>query len=229
VHGRFAALLFILVAGCLDKPAAWSPASGDTETSAADRREGSDIGDAVGPPDDMPVSDVHAEQPGRHDIYGSDNREISGPEASAEADVADLAGALDSRDGSGFDAATWTDSEAFASPDLDAGGDGDCVPSCAQKECGADGCGGICATCPLGYDCLDKGNVANCLPNCEALCTGKECGFGTPTTQCPCGMAQGECEDGNTCTEDVCSLAKKCVFEPNAEACDDGNVCTVDD
>ncbi|GEM_PF-2908305 len=35
-----------------------------------------------------------------------------------------------------------------------------CVPSCAGMECGTDGCGGSCGTCPAGYQCL-SGQCSN--------------------------------------------------------------------
>jgi len=28
-----------------------------------------------------------------------------------------------------------------------------CTPNCAEKQCGSDGCGGICGTCNAGYEC----------------------------------------------------------------------------
>ena len=47
-----------------------------------------------------------------------------------------------------------------------------CTPDCENKNCGADGCGGICGNCPLGSICDDKSGTCQCLPNCE----GKGCG-----------------------------------------------------
>lgn len=37
------------------------------------------------------------------------------------------------------------------------GGECTCVPSCDQKECGNDGCGGDCGDCPAGKEC--EGNI----------------------------------------------------------------------
>jgi len=33
----------------------------------------------------------------------------------------------------------------------------DCIPSCYQRECGSDGCGGSCGTCPDGEECSTDG------------------------------------------------------------------------
>lgn len=37
-----------------------------------------------------------------------------------------------------------------------------CQPDCSGKECGNDGCGGICGTCNNGYDCTTSGQ---CVKN----------------------------------------------------------------
>jgi hypothetical protein len=34
-------------------------------------------------------------------------------------------------------------------------GEGGCVPDCEGRECGPDGCGGVCGTCPAGCGCVD--------------------------------------------------------------------------
>ena len=51
-----------------------------------------------------------------------------------------------------------------------AAGENSCVPSCAGKECGGDGCGGSCGLC-CG-DVLCVAGHCDCVPDCE----GKECG-----------------------------------------------------
>jgi hypothetical protein len=45
------------------------------------------------------------------------------------------------------------------------GGSGPCMPSCANKQCGPDGCGGICGECPDG-DCSAAGT---CCPSSWAV------------------------------------------------------------
>ena len=42
--------------------------------------------------------------------------------------------------------------------DNDTGDDDDtdeCIPSCAGKECGPDGCDGLCGQCPPDDECVD--------------------------------------------------------------------------
>jgi hypothetical protein len=43
-----------------------------------------------------------------------------------------------------------------------------CEPNCWNKQCGPDGCGGSCGTCPVGYTCNPGGA---CVPGG----TGKSC------------------------------------------------------
>ncbi len=57
----------------------------------------------------------------------------------------------------------------------------DCIPQCGQagsddfKECGADGCGGSCGTCPEGWPC----EVGACIPK-----VGGDCGAVTSVGVC---------------------------------------------
>jgi len=43
-----------------------------------------------------------------------------------------------------------------------------CQPDCSQKECGDDGCGGVCDTCPVGKRCSDTFT-------CEDTAPGETC------------------------------------------------------
>lgn len=70
-----------------------------------------------------------------------------------------------------------------------------CVPSCTGKQCGADGCGGVCGTCPVGTSC-DAQSKCACIPNC----LGKTCGADG------CGGVCGTCLTGS-CTNGVCQEA----------------------
>jgi len=76
---------------------------------------------------------------------------------------------------------------------FDCGGCG-CVPQCQGKECGDDGCGGSCGTCPPKYSC--QKNV--CQPICMPSCLGKQCG---PDG---CGGSCGTCPDGFKCDAGAC-------------------------
>ncbi|MCD4705453.1 hypothetical protein K8R61_00030 [bacterium] len=69
-----------------------------------------------------------------------------------------------------------------------------CVPNCAGKQCGDDGCGGNCGVCPLGTIC--DSNFA-CISNCVNVCNIGEpdkCNDNNWTQHC------GEC-DSDTCSE----------------------------
>lgn len=66
-----------------------------------------------------------------------------------------------------------------------------CVPNCAGKACGNDGCGGICGKCSHGFTCEPTSGVCSCTPNC----VGRLCGTDG------CGGACGICRKTNTvCT-----------------------------
>ena len=123
-----------------------------------------------------------------------------------------------------------------------------CIPHCAEKECGDDGCGGDCGKCPGGNPCQEgiclctpdcddkecgpdgcKGTCGKCacgeaclLGICEYLgCSGKECGDDG------CGKSCGKCEDGNFCTDDICSDIGKCSYTAGNEgvACEGEGLC----
>ena len=85
-------------------------------------------------------------------------------------------------------------------PAEDGGGaeeDAVCVPDCAGKTCGADGCGGSCGECGPEDWCVNDECVplGGCIPNC----TGKECG----SDGCDgiCGVCDLEeiCKAGGVC------------------------------
>jgi hypothetical protein len=102
-----------------------------------------------------------------------------------------------------------------------------CTPNCTDRECGPDGCGGSCGTCPDGYYCdrtglcavgcrdrCDPGErscVGNAVIHCEDT-NGDGCvEWSTPST-CPENYkcADGECVgcdpdcDGKECGDDGC-------------------------
>ncbi len=66
---------------------------------------------------------------------------------------------------------------------------------CVGKECGPDGCGGVCGECPAGWACTDEGN---CLEDCKPACDGKACGSDG------CGGECGHCADGEECGDGLC-------------------------
>jgi hypothetical protein len=63
----------------------------------------------------------------------------------------------------------------------------ECIPACANKECGDDGCGGHCGECEYG-SC----QAGECV--CTTNCAGKSCGSDG------CGGVCGSCAGGEICS-----------------------------
>ena len=82
-----------------------------------------------------------------------------------------------------------------------------CLPQCADKECGDDGCGGDCGPCMPGLGCVDS--VCICVSSCE----GKSCGDDG------CGGSCGACGLDLTCVAGVCVCETDCG---DKECGDDG-------
>jgi hypothetical protein len=125
---------------------------------------------------------------------------------------------------------------------------GTCTPDCAGKDCGPDGCGGVCGTCYGDDVCDDTGWC--CWPNCSfndcgddgcggscGTCPGGEtCDFGTCTTdgcvadcfgrQCGddgCGGSCGNCAADQTCASVGVCFGGGCTGDCAGRACgDDG-------
>lgn len=75
-----------------------------------------------------------------------------------------------------------------------------CTPQCTGKQCGSDGCGGACGTCPSGQAC-SASSQCGCVPQCA----GKQCG---PDG---CGSTCGACGAGQTCsTAGTCGCTPSC-------------------
>ena len=93
------------------------------------------------------------------------------------------------------------------SPEADA-----CVPDCADRECGDDGCGGSCGGCP--GSCTGAGWTA------PGVCTDGACVWEVAVV----------CNDWNPCTQDLCEPMTGCSHAPaDGVACDDDDPCTIDD
>ena len=72
----------------------------------------------------------------------------------------------------------------------------ECAPDCTALECGDDGCGGSCGTCPDGESC----QAGSCQTGpCEPNCTAKACGDDG------CGGSCGSCPAGSECKVGHCS------------------------
>jgi len=118
-----------------------------------------------------------------------------------------------------------------------------CVPNCAGKNCGDDGCGGFCGDCFLPGVC-DASGTCICTPNCGNHTSGPDGCGGTCATQCTSGAvvcagtfpylcpttgpsfnaATGNC-DCPTCSS--CDLTADCIaadpYLANCTACIDVN------
>ncbi len=112
-----------------------------------------------------------------------------------------------------------------------------CTPSCQNKQCGDDGCGGSCGECPKGAACRSDGSCDGSENPCVGAKNGTECDDGNACTtkdRCWEGQCVGKmplhCNDSNKCTKDSCDPGSGCVHQPvNGIPCQDGDKCTVGD
>lgn len=136
-------------------------------------------------------------------------------------------------------AACDSDSSGDPSPgaDVQTGDDVACVPQCADKVCGDDGCGGSCGSC-TGCDgvddslCVEDGSACAepfCCPTCLP---GQQCGDDGCGGVCGPGCTEnGTCDPETwTCVcapdcSDPCALDDGCGNR--CEACGDGQVCSL--
>ncbi len=98
-----------------------------------------------------------------------------------------------------------------------------CTPNCDGRECGLDGCGGICGECAPNQECSRDGA---CIERCLPLCEGRSCGddgCGGACGTCPepwvCWLSSccmPRCED-RTCGDDGCG--------GTCGACSGGEIC----
>ncbi|MBM4395262.1 MAG: hypothetical protein FJ087_06185 [Deltaproteobacteria bacterium] len=107
-----------------------------------------------------------------------------------------------------------------------------CEKKCGGKQCGDDGCGGVCGTCPAGQSCDNFGQCKGCTPQCA----GKVCGPDGCGGQCgiPCGAGQAcnplgtgcECAKqclGKDCGPDGCG--GECGTCPDPKECSPAGIC----
>ncbi len=71
-----------------------------------------------------------------------------------------------------------------------------CLPKCADKECGDDGCGGSCGECAGGWGCAAEGTCATC----EDLCGEKTYGAAGQSGECDCRVCTS-CDGPGMCGE----------------------------
>ena len=110
--------------------------------------------------------------------------------------------------------------EIDTKPDKDVG---PCMKNCSGKECGSDGCDGICGYCAYGYVCADGVCEASVCPKeCTTTVDNdvvwKECG---PDA---CGGYCGFClEDGTSCSPNGMCYGEACDGDCGGKECgDDG-------
>jgi hypothetical protein len=133
-------------------------------------------------------------------------------------------------------------------------GDGSaCTPQCAERECGADSCGGLCGICPPGKTCNWQGKCeTSCKPQCEDRQCGPDdcggtCGYCSPPLSCDegsgrcipscapncvgkqcgpdgCGGSCGKCSEGKICDKSgQCVGGGLCGYIDGIGCCD-GNI-----
>ncbi len=103
-----------------------------------------------------------------------------------------------------------------------------CEPQCFGRNCGPDGCGGVCGLCDEGQVC-ENGLCVDCTPDCaDAECgpdgCGGLCGSCDPGEQCVEGTCLGTCNpecEGRECGPDGCGgLCGVCT---SPDRCHDGS------
>jgi hypothetical protein len=98
-----------------------------------------------------------------------------------------------------------------------------CTPSCEQKVCGDNGCGGSCGTCSTEQVCAAGRCVSSC-PGGQKVCAGNCIPSNQCCTDAECPPAAPRC-CGRTCVQPgngVCCTAQDC---PDGWACETNRCC----
>jgi hypothetical protein len=92
-----------------------------------------------------------------------------------------------------------------------------CVPNCAGKTCGSDGCSGVCGTCTSPLTCGGGGNanLCGCTPTTSCAAQGRTCG--SINNGCGIEVCGGACP---VCGDGVCSGGETAATCPS----DCGNI-----
>lgn len=96
----------------------------------------------------------------------------------------------------------------------------ECVRQCNGRNCGDDGCGGVCGDCAAAQAC----EAGVCVDVCQPDCTGRVCGGDG------CGGRCGECAADARCTDGRCEAI--CQPDCTGRVCGDdgcGGTCGVCD
>ncbi|MFZ4734845.1 MAG: Kelch repeat-containing protein [Bradymonadia bacterium] len=82
-----------------------------------------------------------------------------------------------------------------------------CVPQCMGRDCGDDGCEGVCGACGAAQACV----AGVCRDQCQPQCLDRECGGNG------CGGSCGECAADEVCDDGAC--VPECVAMCNGLEC----------
>ena len=107
---------------------------------------------------------------------------------------------------------------------FDATGQCECVPNCDGKECGDDGCGGVCGHCS-DDDLTCQNGTCGCDPALEC-CSDGDCSdpnFTCQSGHCGCDPALECCSDGDCSDPDQTCHGGYCACDPTLECCSDGD------
>lgn len=87
-----------------------------------------------------------------------------------------------------------------------------------------------CGRCCSGYsngqfDCVDRVAQADCAEGANQVFTDGELCLDSGGTKCPECATNANCDDGVSCTIDLCAAGNSCSNSPNNAVCDDGVFC----
>lgn len=205
----FVCVAGLILAGCLSKPEAWIPATDQTADLAR--------GDAADGVTGVDVVDIDAAELALTDA-GADLPDTASDLPDAAPDLPEAASEIQETVVEAETAQPVDISPDEVSPDLPDVVEIEpdlCQPQCEGKECGGDGCGSECGTCPGAAPVCHEGLC--CAPQCD----GKQCGDDG------CGSVCGECGGELVCIAGSCSCETGSACGQNC--CPDGQGCLDDD
>ncbi len=88
---------------------------------------------------------------------------------------------------------------------------GGCTPQCSGRQCGADGCGGVCGQCLSGQSC--NTSSGQCISSCTPQCNGRQCGADG------CGGVCGQCLSGQSCNTTSGQCISSCTPQCSGRQC----------